>query len=50
VRKPSHPADPDVRYLYACRNGPEDDKAALQKSCGLMTAAITVDERWRASR
>ena len=49
VRKPTHAANPEVRYLYACRNGPEDDKAALQKSCGLMTTAITVDERWRAS-
>lgn len=50
VLRPSHPADPEVRYIYACRNGPEDEKAALQKSCALLTRAITVDERWRASR
>ena len=49
VRKPSHPANPDVRYLYACRNGPEDDKTALQRSCELLTGAITIDERPGAS-
>ena len=48
VRKPTRPANPDVRYLYACRNGPEDDKADLQKTCALMTKALTVDERPRA--
>jgi hypothetical protein len=45
VRKPTHPANPDVRYVTYCRNGSEDDKAALQKSCALMTTAITIDER-----
>ena len=49
VRKPTRPANPDVRYLYACRNGPEDDKAELQKSCALMPKAITVDERPHAT-
>jgi hypothetical protein len=49
VRKPTHPVKPDVRYVYFCRNGPEDDKTALQKSCARMTTAITIDEGPRTS-